>query len=174
MILNHLLKKFQIIRICKLQRQQLNLLVKKIGVIVGYVNQWKAKLKVYVVWTQMKFLMIILKVIISFISFIISFTTEAATWTCGKVSFLIKLQTWDLQLYYKRDSGTGVFLWVLQRFKEHRFNVVSTLSFGWCDVATWGNVKSTLKQRCVFQRWNLQHRTTLNQCCVFQRWYEQR
>ena len=79
MILNHLLKKFQIIRICKLQRQQLNLLVKKIGVVVGYVNQWKAKLKVYVVWTQMKFLMIILKVIISFISFIISFTTEAAT-----------------------------------------------------------------------------------------------
>ena len=122
MILNHLLKKFQIIRICKLQRQQLNLLVKKIGVIVGYVNQWKAKLKVYVVWTQMKFLMIILKVIISFISFIISFTTEAATWTCGKVSFLIKLQTRDLQLYYKRDSGTGVFLWVLQRFKEHLFS----------------------------------------------------
>ena len=58
----------------------------------------------------MKFLMIILKVIISFISFIISFTTEAATrvvlWkkvffkmlknskenTCARVSFLITLQ----------------------------------------------------------------------------------
>ena len=48
----------------------------QIGVNVGYVNQWKARLKVYVVWTQMKFLMIILKVISSFI---ISFTTEAAT-----------------------------------------------------------------------------------------------
>ena len=38
------------------------------------------------------------------------------------------------------------------------FNVVSTFSFGWCDVATWDNVISTLKQRCVFQHWNLQRR----------------
>ena len=36
------------------------------------------------------------------------------------------------------------------------------------------NVKSTLKQRCVRQRWNLQHRTTLKQRCGFQRWIEQR
>ena len=79
MILSHLLKKFQIIWIFKQQRQRLNVLVIQIGVNVGYVNQWKARLKVYVVWTQMKFLMIILKVIISFISFIISFTTESAT-----------------------------------------------------------------------------------------------
>ena len=70
-----LVKKFQIIRIFKLQRQRLNVLVIQICVNVGYVNQWKARLKVHVVWTQMKFLMIILKVIISFISFIISFTT---------------------------------------------------------------------------------------------------
>ena len=34
------------------------------------------------------------------------------------------------------------------------FNVFLTLSFGWCDVATWDNVKSTLKQRCLFQHWN--------------------
>ena len=79
MILSHLLKKFQIIWIFKQQRQRLNVLVIQIGVNVGYVNQWKARLKVYVVWTQMKFLMIILKVIISFISFVISFTTESAT-----------------------------------------------------------------------------------------------
>ena len=79
MILSHLLKKIQIIRIFKLQRQRLNVLEIQIGDNVGYVNQWKARLEVYVVWTQMKFLMIILKVIISFISFIITFTTEAAT-----------------------------------------------------------------------------------------------
>ena len=79
MILSHLLKKTQTIRIFKLQRQRLNVLVIQIGDNVGYVNQRKARLKVYVVWTQMKFLMIILKVIISFISFIITFTTEAAT-----------------------------------------------------------------------------------------------
>ena len=36
--------------------------------------------------------------------------------TCARVSFLIKLQ---LQLYWKRDSGTGVFLWILRNFKEH-------------------------------------------------------
>ena len=30
--------------------------------------------------------------------------------TCRKVSFLIKLQAADLQLFKKRDSGTGVFL----------------------------------------------------------------
>ena len=87
----------------------------QIGVNVGYVNQWNVRLKVCVVWTQMKFLITILKVIISFvIRFIISFTTEAATrvvlwkkvffamlqnWqenTCPRVSFLIKLQAWDL------------------------------------------------------------------------------
>ena len=30
--------------------------------------------------------------------------------TCARASFLIKLQTSALQLYLKRDSGTGVFL----------------------------------------------------------------
>ena len=79
MILSHLLKKFQIMWIFKQQRQRLNVLVIQIGVNVGYVNQWKARLKVYAVWAEIKFLMIILKVIISFISFIISFTTESAT-----------------------------------------------------------------------------------------------
>ena len=36
--------------------------------------------------------------------------------TCARVSFLIKLQGWYLQLYLKRDSGLGVFLWNLQNF----------------------------------------------------------
>ena len=30
--------------------------------------------------------------------------------TCARVSFLIKLQAWGLQLYLKSDSGAGVFL----------------------------------------------------------------
>ena len=38
--------------------------------------------------------------------------------TCARVSFLIKLQAWSLQLYFKKDSGTGVFLWVWQNFQE--------------------------------------------------------
>ena len=36
--------------------------------------------------------------------------------TCARVSFLIKLQDWYLQLYLKRDSGLGVFLWNLRNF----------------------------------------------------------
>ena len=40
--------------------------------------------------------------------------------------------------------------------------VVLTLPFGSYDVAAWDNVKSTLKQRCVFQGCNLQCRTTSN------------
>ena len=34
--------------------------------------------------------------------------------TCARDSFVIKLQ--GLQLYLKRDSGTGAFLWVLWNF----------------------------------------------------------
>ena len=41
--------------------------------------------------------------------------------TCARVSFLIKLQAWGLQIYLKRDSGTGVFLWIFQNFWEHLF-----------------------------------------------------
>ena len=33
--------------------------------------------------------------------------------TCARVSFLTKLQSSGLQPYLKRDSGTGVFLWIL-------------------------------------------------------------
>ena len=44
-------------------------------------------------------------------------STEAATigvlWNKG---VLRNSQASDLQLYHKRDSGTGVFLWILQNF----------------------------------------------------------
>ena len=36
--------------------------------------------------------------------------------TCARISFLIRLQTWVLQLYEKEDSGTGVFLRILLKF----------------------------------------------------------
>ena len=47
--------------------------------------------------------------------------------TCPKVSFLIKLQVLGLQLHLKRDSGTGVFLWILRNFKE-RLSLQNTTS----------------------------------------------
>ena len=33
-----------------------------------------------------------------------------------RVCFLIKLQVYGLQLYWKRDPGTGAFLWVFRNF----------------------------------------------------------
>ena len=39
----------------------------------------------------------------------------------ARVTFLIKLQGWGLQLYEKGGSGTGVFLWILWNFQEHLF-----------------------------------------------------
>ena len=41
--------------------------------------------------------------------------------TCGRVSSLIKLQTWGLQLYQKRGSDRGVFLWIFRNFEKHMF-----------------------------------------------------
>ena len=56
--------------------------------------------------------------------------------TCARASFLIKMQAWDLQLYLKRDSGTGAFLWILWNFlgitfTEHLRAPVSGL-VKWC------------------------------------------
>ena len=36
--------------------------------------------------------------------------------TCAKVSILITLQASGLQVFWNRDSGIGVFLWILQNF----------------------------------------------------------
>ena len=38
--------------------------------------------------------------------------------TCARVSFLTKLQA---SRPYKRDTGAGVFLWILRNFWEHLF-----------------------------------------------------
>ena len=49
--------------------------------------------------------------------------------SCARVSFLIKLQALGLQLYLKRDSGTGVFLSVFAKFAfvGKKSNVAFTL-----------------------------------------------
>ena len=59
---------------------------------------------------------------------------------------------------------------ISQRTFQRQFDVI----FRWYDAATQHNVKSTLKQRCIRQRWNLQRSTTFKRRCVFQRWIEQR
>ena len=46
-------------------------------------------------------------------------------WKTPAPESLIKLQTSDLQLYLKRDSGTGVFLGILREFSEHLFCRIS-------------------------------------------------
>ena len=42
--------------------------------------------------------------------------------TCARVSFSLKLQASGLKLYLKRDSSTGVFLWIFQNFQKHFFS----------------------------------------------------
>ena len=46
-------------------------------------------------------------------------------------------------------------LWIFSLLPSKHFNVVSRLFRGWYDVATSDKAKSTLKQRCVHQHWNL-------------------
>ena len=41
--------------------------------------------------------------------------------TCARVSFLIELQACGLQLYQKRDSGTGVLLWKFYKISKNTF-----------------------------------------------------
>ena len=42
--------------------------------------------------------------------------------TCARVSFLIKLKEPEAcNFIKKRNSGTGVFLWILRNFKEHLY-----------------------------------------------------
>ena len=63
------------------------------------------------------------------------------------------------------NTCASVSIFIKVACPSKHFNVGSTLLLGWYDVATSHSVKSTLKQRCVFQRW-----TTLKQLCVFQCW----
>ena len=51
--------------------------------------------------------------------------------TCIRASFLIKLQGSGLQLYQKRNSGTGVFQWILRNFWEHPFYRTPPGNFFW-------------------------------------------
>ena len=77
-----------------------------------------------------------------------------------------------LQLYWNHTSA-WVFSFKFAAYLQNTFSLrtpldgcfpanISTLfqplSFGWYDVTTWDSLKSMLKQRCAFQRWNLQRR----------------
>ena len=42
--------------------------------------------------------------------------------TCARVSFFIKLQASGLHFYQKKESGTGLFLWILQNFQNNFFH----------------------------------------------------
>ena len=65
--------------------------------------------------------------------------------TCARDSSLIKLQplqAWGLQLYKKRDSGLGVFLWILWNFQEHFFYRTPLDDCFW-SYTTWRNCINT-------------------------------
>ena len=50
------------------------------------------------------------------------FAGKHLCWSC----FLMKLQAWRSAILFKRDSNTGVFLWILQNFQEQLFWRAST------------------------------------------------
>ena len=51
--------------------------------------------------------------------------------TCARVSILIKLQVWDLQLYEDIDFGADVFLWIYEFFKNiFSCRTISVADFG--------------------------------------------
>ena len=67
--------------------------------------------------------------------------------TCARASFVIKLQAWGLQLYFKTGSGTDVFLWNLRILKnifftEHFQSAASEQSFGFTDMMFWSSHQS--------------------------------
>ena len=62
--------------------------------------------------------------------------------TCARVSFLIKFQASGLQFYEKRDSGAGVFLWILRNLQEGSFY---RTPLGDCF---WNSQKTVIQNNC--------------------------
>ena len=81
---------------------------------------------------------------------------------------------WFLLTILSASLPNAAFIRNLSIPSKH-FNIFSTLFLSWYDFATPYNIKSTLKQRCVRQLWDLQGWTTSNQFCLFCLfWFEQR
>ena len=51
--------------------------------------------------------------------------------TYVRESFSTKLRAWGLQLYLKRDPGTGVFLWILRNFLQLFIKYLCWLLLSW-------------------------------------------
>ena len=50
--------------------------------------------------------------------------------------FFNKVAGLSLQLYLKRASGTGIFLWILRKFYKHLFHLWSTASSYWSEMGS--------------------------------------
>ena len=61
-----------------------------------------------------------------------NFAIFAGKHLCRSV-FLIKLQAFKSTTLLKRDSNTGVFLWILRNFQEHLFYKTSANDFFWME-----------------------------------------
>ena len=71
---------------------------------------------------------------------------------CARVSFLIKLQVSGLQLYLKRDSSTGVFLWLFKTFNLISLNMIPLkLQFHFTYIMQFQNLFSTKNLNFQFQ-----------------------
>ena len=82
-------------------------------------------------------------------------------------------------IFIKEQEASGVAKPINTRTSVEQdpskyLNVLLTLLLVSYDVATSNNVKSTLKQHCVCQRWNLQPWATSNKRCLFPYCFKQR
>ena len=72
--------------------------------------------------------------------------------TCVGVSFSIKLQTWRPATLLKRDSSTGVFLWIFRIFQEHLFWKISTSGY-FCKITYFEeHLRTPASIKCYFNR----------------------
>ena len=85
--------------------------------------------------------------------------------TSVRVSFLIRLQAWGLQLYWKRDSDTGVFLWICEISKKTFFTEHSAARKSFLVEAVHHILKEVVIM-CSFYFFSLPHfKVTLMQIC---------
>ena len=100
--------------------------------------------------------------------------------TCTEVSFLVKCQAGGLQLYQKRDSGTGIVLWILRNFREHLFcetrvnptgafvyfqaniNLKKSLCPIYCSFIWFYHVTITKSNKCFWFFWKLKMRFVMS------------
>ena len=67
------------------------------------------------------------------IDFLEDFAIFTGKYLCWSVFFFIKLHAWKSATLFKRDSSTGVFLWIFRSFQEQLFWQNTSGCYVWKD-----------------------------------------